>query len=285
MRIMIVGGSGQLGQDLQRVLADHEVIAPDHSSLDVTQEPQVMRCVTDLRPEVLINTSAFHIVPRCETEPEAAFRVNALGAWYLARACSVAGSRMMQISTDYVFNGEKRAPYIEEDLPAPLSVYGATKLAGEHLVRAAQPRSWIVRTAGLFGIHPCRAKPGGRNFVETVLHLAREKDEVPVVADQWSCPTSTRDLASQIAELIEGDAPSGVYHLVNGPGCTWFEFAQMIFVMEGINAKVVSVTSDHFPGPGKRPSDSRLTTSRTQWNRYMHPLPEALTEYLEERQR
>ena len=258
MRILIIGGSGQLGQDLLHQLVGHDIQAPDHTCLDVTDEPGLAHAISDLRPAVVINTSAFHDVPRCEAEPETAFRVNALGPLYLARACRMAQAKLFHISTDYVFDGRKGTPYNEADPPGPLNVYGTTKLAGEHLARASHSGTWIIRTTGLFGKNPCRGKPGGRNFVETMLYLAAKGEPINVVADQRCCPTFTVDLAQQIRALLESKAPAGIYHAVNSPGCSWYEFSQIIFELAGLQVQLQPVTSDRFPGPARRPADSRI---------------------------
>ncbi len=231
---------------------------------------------------MVINTSAFHDVPKCEKEPATTFAVNSTGPRNLARACRRIGARLIHLSTDYVFDGALARPYIEGDRPNPLMVYGASKLAGEHLALSENPNTFIVRTTGLFGRNPCRAKPGGRNFVELMRHLGREKGEVTVVTDQKCCPTYTRDLAAQLLTLADADAAPGVYHAVTPPGCSWFEFAELIFEMSKMDVRVLSTTSDQFHADFRRPMDTRLACERLEksgWMR-MRPLREALTEYL-----
>ncbi len=258
MRITLIGGAGQLGQALLSESTDFQMESPAHDELDITDEQAVADYLNDRRPDAVINTAAFHDVPRCEREPLAAFAVNAIGPRALARACRAIEARLFHISTDYVFDGQKGHPYREEDLPAPLMIYGAAKLAGEQLALATWPRTTILRTTGLFGTSPCRAKPSGHNFVELMRHLAQTRDEVKVVADQWSCPTSAHELARQLVHLLHADSPPGIYHAVNSPGCSWYEFAEMIFERAGISTTLSPVGSDHFPAPFRRPRDSRL---------------------------
>jgi dTDP-4-dehydrorhamnose reductase len=282
MRVLLIGGAGQLGSDLELALKAHEVAVPIHTLLEITDEAAVYATVVATAPEAVVNTAAFHDVPRCETSPARAFAVNALGPLHLARACKRVNARLIQISTDYVFDGSKGEPYEERDAPAPLSVYGASKLAGEHLARAENPRTIVVRTTGLFGQSPCRAKSGGRNFVETMLHLARTRGELNVVEDESCCPTYTVDLAVQIRRLLEEDAPPGVYHAVNGPGLSWLDFATMILERAGEHADLRGVRSETLARPVRRPRDSRLSTVRlgAMGLLEMRPLPEALSEYL-----
>ena len=285
MRVLLIGGAGQLGVDLKAALVGHEVEAPGHEALDVTRADAVDALVARLAPDAVVNTSAFHDVPKCEADPAAAFAVNATGPFNLARACAKAGAALVHVSTDYVFDGTRGEPYREEDPARPLMVYGASKLAGEHLALAACARTYVVRTTGLFGRNPCRAKPGGRNFVENILAWSKERDELKVVDDQRCCPTYTPDLARQIVRLLEGDAAPGVYHAVTPPGCSWHAFAKLILGLAGVTVKLTAVTSDAFPAPFRRPADSRLANARLEAAglSVMRPLAEALGEYLGER--
>ncbi|MDD5308931.1 MAG: dTDP-4-dehydrorhamnose reductase [Deltaproteobacteria bacterium] len=283
MRVLVIGGEGQLGRDILTALDGEDVDAPGHGALDVTDEAAVSGYVEDARPDVVVNTSAYHDVAKCEAEPDTSFSVNTLGPRNLARACRRAGARFIHMSTDYVFDGMKGAPYTEDDTPRPLMVYGASKLAGEHLARLEWDKTFIVRTTGLFGRNPCRAKPGGRNFIETMLHFGRERGEVKVVDDQRCCPTYTPDLAAQIVGLARGDAPPGLYNAVTPPGCSWYELAQLIFEITGDKVKVVPVGSDAFPAPFRRPADSRLANDALgrAGILVMRSVGEAVREYLE----
>jgi len=283
VRILLIGASGQLGQDLKTVLAaDHEIITPDHDELDVTDAQCVKEQVSATAPEVVINASAFHNVPLCETEPCAAFAVNAAGPLHLARSCRSVHARFFHLSTDYVFNGAKGHPYVERDAPRPLMVYGTSKLAGEHLALLEWEDTLIVRSTGLFGLNPCRAKPGGLNFIDTMLNLARTRGEVKVVDDQACCPTYTPDLARQIAAMIDTDMAPGVYHAVTPPGCSWYDLAKLIFDIADIDTRLTPVSSVAFPSAFRRPPDSRLANSRLERAGIfkMRPIENALMDYL-----
>ena len=282
MKICLIGKEGQLGVDLQLALKEQDVLVPPHATLDVTDEMGIRHYMETHRPNIVINTSAFHDVPKCELDPVTSFAVNAIGPRNLARACRIFKARLLHISTDYVFGGTLGRPYEETDAPAPLMVYGASKLAGEHLAISENPDTIIVRTTGLFGKNPCRAKPGGRNFVELMLYLGREKGEVEVVTDQKCCPTYTPDLSFQLAAMVLSDAESGVYHAVTPAGVSWYDFAKLIFETADMDVKVVPVTSERFPGGFRRPKDSRMACRRLEacGLMRMHPLHDAIKRYL-----
>ena len=216
MRILILGADGQLGRAIARRAVGHDVVAAPRTRIDVTR-PDASDAVAAVRADVVVNAAAFTDVDRCEREPEAAFGGNAVGAWRAASGAAASGAAFVQVSTDYVFDGRKGAPYVEDDAPAPISVYGASKLAGEHLVRAVQPAHYVVRTAWLYGAH-------GKNFIDTMRTLARDRDEVTVVADQVGSPTWTRDLAPALEALIA--APPGVYHTAGGGSPSWAGLAR-----------------------------------------------------------
>src|SRR3989442_956052 len=203
MKILLIGTKGQLGSDLVRTLsqARHEVISGDHSTFDVCHARQVEELVGTVRPKVIVNTAAFHKVEECEKQPARAFEVNAAGALNLARACVRCGAVLVHFSTDYVFDGQKRVPYEEFDLPSPLNVYGASKLAGEDLIVCNTELYFIVRTCGLYG-HSGSSGKGG-NFVETMLRKAAAGGTIRVVNDQVPTPTGAVDLARTISQQIE----------------------------------------------------------------------------------
>lgn len=284
MKILVIGGQGQLGRDLLAALQSHEVWAPTHAQLELADAPALRQALAAHRIQVVLNTAAFHDVPRCESEPDKAFAINATALRDLGRACGEVGARLVHLSTDYVFNGEAGRPYSEDDGPAPLMVYGASKLAGEHLCRAEHEDTLIVRTTGLFGRTPCRAK-SGHNFPNTMLKLAAKNGEASVVSDQRCCPTYTGDLAQQLVALIEADAPPGLYHAVNTPGLTWAQFARLIFSKAHVNAAVKEISSEQFAAGLRRPADSRLTCAKLRQMGLlrMRPLEEALADFLHER--
>jgi dTDP-4-dehydrorhamnose reductase len=197
-----------------------------------------------------------HHVESCEAHPEAAYTVNAIGARNLASVTKAMGTILVHFSTDYVFDGAKNRPYVETDLPLPLNVYGNTKLAGEHFIRAENPKHFVLRTSALYGTHPCRAK-GGLNFVELMLKLARERGKVRVVNSEIVSPTSTSELARQIVSLSRGDA-YGLYHATGEGACSWYEFAAEVFRETRTKVDLQVATPDEFPIKVPRPKYSVL---------------------------
>ena len=256
MKVAIFGIQGQLGRDLESALAGFEIIPMLYEQVDVTRADQVEAAVAAAHPQWIINSAAMTHVDRCETEASEAFGVNALGALHVARASASVGARLLFVSTDYVFDGEKGAPYVENDPPRPINVYGVTKLAGEWFVRQACSEHYIVRTSGLYGLHPCWGK--GTNFVETMLRLAAERDELRVVADEVLTPTFTEDLAAQIRRMMEAAPPFGVYHATNEGQCSWYEFAAEIFRLSGASVKLSPIASSQWKAAARRPSNSVL---------------------------
>ena len=243
-----------LGQDLVAELHEspgaHEVTAVDRDVLDIIDPDECLAAAAG--HDVVVNVAAWTAVDDAETHEAQAFSVNAVGAANLARACSAAGARMLQVSTDYVFSGNASSPYPEEASLAPRSAYGRTKAAGEWAVQSLCPQSWIVRTAWLYGAH-------GPNFVKTMARLASERDTVLVVDDQRGQPTWTVELAHAIVGLVEAQAPFGTYHGTSSGETTWFGFAQAIFAGLGLDpARVRPTTSDKFPRPAARPANSVL---------------------------
>ena len=266
MKILLIGANGQLGHDLQKALAHHYVLptargATDATSetaaiaLDVTNTNEVQSTLNGLKPDVVINCAAFHRVDDIEKDASQALAVNAQAAHQLALACRDVNTALMHISTDYVFDGAKRTPYTECDLPNPLSAYGASKAAGESLIRAAWPRHYIVRTCGLYGIAGASGKGG--NFVNTMLRLAGDKKTIRVVGDQTCTPTFTQDLAAQLAALIETHA-FGTYHITSDGQTTWHDFAAEIFRAAKVKADLQPVSSAEFGAPARRPPYSVL---------------------------
>jgi dTDP-4-dehydrorhamnose reductase len=245
-----------LGSDLCAVLAEAgwEVRAADIAEFDITDRGQSLRFITRHRPTVLINCAAYTAVDRAETERELAFRVNRDGAENLALAASEAGAFFLHLSTDYVFDGTKTGPYVEDDPPNPLGVYGASKLAAEEAVRRALAEHCIVRTAWLYGIH-------GNSFPRTILSIAQRGQPLRVVNDQRGCPTYTVHLARALAAIAERPRP-GTYHAVNSGACTWYGFACATLREAGISAEIAPCATDEFPRPAPRPANSVLETGR-----------------------
>lgn len=285
MRVLVIGAEGQLGTDVCNAFEDAELCRAGHDSgdirVDIANEAEVRQLVVaDFRPEVVVNTAAFHNVPRCDEEPEEAYAVNATAAKHLAVACQDTGARLIHVSTDYVFGNGGTQPYVETDREAPLSAYGASKLAGEHLIAAECENHCIVRGSGLYGASPCRAK-GGRNFVQLMLHLAAERGEVKVVTDERVSPTYTVALAKQIRVLAEKGEP-GLYHATCDGECSWYEFARAIFDETGTEVNLLQATGADFPSPVKRPDFSILRNKHLQ-DQGLDVMPhwrDALREYL-----
>ncbi len=252
MKVVITGAGGMLGQALQKQLSEkYEIIALSREKLDITNYSAVKECLTAYRPEVVINAAAFTNVDGCESEQDTAFLVNAVGPRNLAIVCNEMNASLVQVSTDYVFDGKGTQPYGEFDKTGPVSVYGKSKLAGEELVKTLMNKYFIVRTAWLFG-------EGGHNFVRTIFRLAAERDYLTIVDDQLGVPTYTQDLAWAIGQLISTNY-FGIYHITNSDACSWYEFAKEILEQAGIsNTAVKPIKSDELNRPAPRPSFSVL---------------------------
>jgi len=273
VRILVTGAGGQLGRELIEVLASHELHGRDHRGLDITDKQAVFATVEQVRPAWVINAAAYNDVDRAEDGSELAFAVNAAGAGYLAEAAASAGADMVHISTDYVFDGRKGAPYTELDGADPLSVYGRSKYEGELRVQAAHRSACVLRTAWLYGKY-------GNNFVKAILKAAEGGGPLKVVADQVGSPTWTRHLAQAIGELIETPA-RGLFHVANAGACSRFEFAQAI--VQG-RVEVQPISAADAARPAARPANSALVSVRWQ-AAGLRPLPDwehALEDYLGE---
>lgn len=257
MRWLITGSYGQLGTDLQTVLADDPsdtVRAVDVDVLDITDSAAVRAAVAEFAPDVLINAAAYTAVDAAEDDEQTAFKVNATGPAVLAAAVAATPARMIHVSTDYVFSGDGSAPYEVDDEPDPQSAYGRTKLAGEQAVRELLPeRGYIVRTAWVYG-------GTGKNFVKTMARLERERDTLDVVDDQRGSPTWSADLARALVELGRSNAPAGTYHATGSGDTTWFGFTRAIFEELGADpARVHPISSEQYPQKAKRPAYSVLS--------------------------
>ncbi len=257
MKIAVIGSNGQLGTDLMQVLAAEDVIGLTHADIEITDEKNVFAVLEKTRPAAVINTAAFHNTGRCEDEPEQAFKINAVGPLFLAKACAKIDSLLIHISTDYVFDGSKGKPYLEHDPVAPLSVYGISKVAGEHNVLSYCEKHYVVRSSGLYGAVPCRAK--GDNFITKILRIAREKGKASVVTDEVLTPTWTYSLAEQLYRLCQVDSvPYGVIHATNEGQCSWYEFTKVIFELTKTPAALLEARVSDFPMTVKRPTYSVL---------------------------
>lgn len=280
---MIIGADGQLGTDLCKVVPKNEQLPLTLKDLDITNTGKTRSIITRQRPDVVINTAAYHRVDDCEDHETEAFAVNAIGVKQLAEACWESGAALVHISTDYVFNGEKRTPYAETDAPDPRSVYGISKLAGEQAVKYLLKKYFIVRSAGLYGAAGCLGKGGG-NFVENMIKRAAAQPELKVVTDEVLSPTYTLDLAGKIDQLIR-TKNYGLYHIVNHGSCSWYEFTLKIFELLGKKVMVSPTTSTEYKSRAQRPKYSALKNERLSQLGLddLRPWPEALKAYLEEK--
>ncbi len=285
MRYAVLGSAGQLGRDLCPRLSG-DVTPLTRERADLTRPDQLRATLTELRPDVVVNCAAYNLVDQAETEPDAAFAVNAWGVRSLAEVCRDLGCVLVHFSTDYVFGlDETRAtPFAESDAPGPVSVYGLSKLCGEYVVRSTCPRHFVVRTCGLYGVWGSGGKGG--NFVETMLRLAGEGKPLKVVADQTCTPSYTADVAAAAAALTTSDR-YGLYHLTNAGACTWNEFARAIFELAGLTVDLSPTTSREFARPARRPGYSVLSLKGYEALGLppVRPWRAALAAYLEERKR
>jgi len=282
VKVAVTGANGQLGTDLCRALHDFDAIPLTHADIEIADMTSVREAMLKHKPAIIINTAAYVRVDDCEDEKEKAFRVNALGARNVAVVAQELGARLVHLSTDYVFGGEtesRTTPYTEFDTPIPLSIYGKSKLAGESLVRHFCLRHFIVRASGLFGVAGSSGKGG--NFIETMLRLARERDELRVVNDQVFSPTYTRELAQKISQLMTIEY-YGIFHITNRGACSWHEFTTEILKLAGIATPVVPIASDQYPQKARRPRYSVLDNYhlRLLGMDDMRPWQEALKDYL-----
>jgi dTDP-4-dehydrorhamnose reductase len=279
-RILLLGAGGQLGTDLAQAFAGPDLVAVSRDALDVTDAGATAEAVARHAAAVVLNATAFNRVDDAEADPGPAFAINAVAVHHLAWAATRIGARLVHFSTDYVFGAAGPGPFDEDAPPAPANAYGVSKLAGEHLVRSADPRHLVIRSTGLYGTAGSRGKGG--NFVETMLRLAREGRPIRVVADQVLTPTYTADLAAGVRRLLEADPPGGVYHLTNDGACSWFEFASRIFALTGHAPDLAPTASAAYGAPARRPANSVLRNMRgaSLGLAPLRPWPEALRAYL-----
>lgn len=279
MRIIVTGAQGQVGWELTRraTALGHEVLAWDQPELDISDAAAVDQALDLSQAHLVINAAAYTAVDKAEQEPQTAFSVNRDGPAHLAAACARLGIPLLHISTDYVYDGGKIDPYVEDDPTTPMSVYGASKLAGDEIVRRLLPRHLILRVSWVFGIH-------GHNFVRTILRLAREREALRVVADQRGCPTWAGDIADVLLELagrvaeIDANCAWGTYHYCGTPATTWHGFASAIVEQARTHEPlqvhtVTAITTADYPTPAARPANSVLDCTRLATVFDIHPRP------------
>jgi len=271
MHVLILGANGMLGRALQKTFESDEVVAWDKKELDITNKEQVMEHILGADPDLVINAAAYTNVEKAEEEEELAAKINGEAVGYLAEACNKENVPLVHISTDYVFNDGQKEGHLENAVAEnPINAYGRTKLLGEKLLQEKTDKFWLIRTAWLFG-------PYGKNFVETMINLGKEKKEITVVCDQHGSPTYTRDLAQAIFKMTHEQSPFGIYHLTNGGDTTWADFAKEIFKQEEMAVNVIPVSSEEYPTKALRPQWSILKNTKRP---LLRSWQEALKDYL-----
>lgn len=280
MKILLTGANGQLGRCFQdRLPQNWQVWATDSAELDITNKDEVLAATKKYQPDVIVNAAAYTAVDKAESEPEIAAQVNTLGPMNLALGAKAVNARLVHVSTDYVFDGMSTYPYVESDATNPLGVYGKTKLDGELAVAETLPESIIIRTAWVFSEY-------GNNFVKTMIRLAKDRDELKIVADQCGCPTYAGDIASAIINLIHIKAVGGIYHYCGDLETSWDLFAQKIidcaFDSKIISSKPIikAISTSEYPTPAKRPKYSSLCADKinalnipsSNWNDALHEI-------------
>ncbi|NET57410.1 MAG: dTDP-4-dehydrorhamnose reductase [Symploca sp. SIO2E6] len=267
-QILLTGITGQLGHQLQQTLASlGKVNGFSHETLDLTQPDKIRQVIQEVKPDFIVNAAAYTAVDKAETEAELANSINGIAPTIMAEEAQQLGATLMHVSTDYVFNGQKNTPYLEEDTPNPVNSYGHSKLLGEEGIQKNSDRYLILRTAWVYGTH------GRGNFVKTMLRLGAEREELRVVVDQVGIPSWTGDIAQAMLELltklakepVENSPPTGIYHFTNSGAISWYDFAVAIFEEAqqlGFPLKVqriVPITTAEYPTPAKRPAYSVLS--------------------------
>jgi dTDP-4-dehydrorhamnose reductase len=251
MKIIILGGKGQLGKEFENFLKDKaEIYSFSHLELDVLNQELLIKKIQEIKPEIVINCSAYTKVDKAEEEKEECIKVNAIGAKNVSYASYKVGAKIIYFSTDYIFDGEKESPYTELDNPNPISTYGRSKLLGEIYTSKHNPNHLILRISWLYGIN-------GRNFVKTIIKKAKEEKELKIVSDQKGSPTYTLDVVKQTWELIKKDKV-GIYHSANQGETSWYEFAKKIIEKLKINVKISPIKTGKYPALAKRPKYSVL---------------------------
>ncbi len=271
MKILILGYKGMLGHELvEEFKNDHKLVLWDREQIDISKKEEVIKKVSDLCPDVVINAAAYTAVDEAESNKDLAYKVNSCAVGFLATACKEINTLFVHFSTDYVFDGENHNGYKEDHPYNPINLYGKSKALGEKMILDISEKYYIIRTSWLFG-------KNGKNFVETMLRLAKENKDIKVVNDQFGSPTYAKDLASEVRKLVELQKPYGIYHITNSGSCNWYDFAVKIFEFSGLKIAVKPVTSKEFPTPAKRPIYSMLINTKLPPIRKWE---EALKDYL-----
>jgi len=280
MRVAVIGASGQLGGDIILVFSG-DALPLTHDDIEVT-DINSLSALKDLRPDVIINTAAYHKTDECESNPLKTFNVNSIGALNVARIANEIDAINIYISTDYVFDGRKNKPYNEDDVPNPVNIYGLSKYLGEIITRNYSRKYYIIRVASLFGIRGARGKGG--NFVDKIIEKARRGERLRVVDDMIMSPTYTKDVAKMLRKFLELKPEYGVYHMVNEGYCSWYDFASSVFEIMGWDVDIEPIKTRDLNLIAKRPLFSALENKRLKiLGLRMRPWREALKEYLREK--
>jgi len=259
-RVLLFGGSGQLGGEIQRSWSGVEFIAPSHANVDITDAQAVAAAIERAAPDTVVNCAAFHNVERCESEPQSALAANAVAVNAMAEACAQHGTRLVTISTDYVFDGELGRPYTEADEPRPISAYGVSKYAGELLALRLQAPAYVVRTCGVYAVRASTSK--GHTFIDRIITQARDGEQVRIVRDQTVSPTYAPHLAHGLLQLLQSNAPYGLYHMVNEGPVTWYDYASEALRVAGIDHPIEPVSYKDWPSRVRRPAFSALENAK-----------------------
>lgn len=273
MRILVTGKTGQVSVCLQKIAPEyhHEIILIGRPEIDFEKGDEILPEIIKIAPDVVISAAAYTMVDKAETEIEIAQNINSKAPEFIAKACNILNIPLLHLSTDYVYSGDKKSPYLETDAVSPQSIYGKTKLDGENVIAAIHPNHVILRTAWVYS-------PYGKNFVKTMINLGATRQEISVVADQIGCPTSAIDIAHsliKIAQIVVSDNDKkfrGIFNLAGKGETSWADFAKEIFKIKKMQTKVIDIETSQYPTPAKRPSNSRLDCSKLQ-NIYKIELP------------
>ena len=283
MKIAVTGANGQLGTDILKTFKELDVVGLTHADIEITNRKCTRDVLFAINPSVIIHTAAFVRVDECEDEPDMAFRVNAIGTKNVAEVASELNALLIYISTDYVFDGEKGAPYTEDDCPNPINTYGITKLAGEYFAQLVD-KWYVIRVASLFGTAGASGKGG--NFIEAIFKQAATNNRVDVVADMMVSPTYTWEAAQVMSRMLKIGLPSGVYHLANSGTCTWYDFAQHAFELAGTDVDLRAIATATLSQKAKRPCSSVLVSNKlSNYGLSLGDWESALKHYLGEKRR
>jgi len=264
LKVAIIGATGQLGSDLVLYKPENVSIYPlSRKDIDITNKDLVAKVLKEIKPDIVINTAAFHKTDECEDKVGESFKINTVAIKYLCEVCKEINAKLVHISTDFVFDGKKileREPYYEDDIPNPINIYGLSKFSGEKILENYLDNYLIVRVSSLFGRK--KSKEKGSNFVYKILELAEKFNELKVINDIYMTPTYTKDAAKEIWNLIINEAKTGIYHVSNSGICTWYEFAKEILRINNKNIKIIPVKHTEFPTKAKRPLWSPLASKK-----------------------